>query len=132
MTGISRIHGGVTSETLHGGYQMTILKIAANSSQFTADSVDGTTGAITEGGFSRAIRAIQTIATTVYIGTRANGQFVVAVDGATAQPTGPAYDTDGSPTVTERIKAVLEANLTDLTLTATVTDISGLVAGNLA
>jgi hypothetical protein len=27
MTGISRIHGGVTSETLHGGYQMTILKI---------------------------------------------------------------------------------------------------------
>jgi hypothetical protein len=131
MTGISRIHGGVTSETLHGGYQMTILKVAANSNQFTADSVDGTTGAITEGGFSRAIRAIQTIATTVYIGTRANGQFVVAVDGATAQPTGPAYDTDASPTVTERIKAVLEANLTDLTLTATVTDISGLVSGNL-
>ena len=131
MTGISRVNGGVTAETLTGGYQMTFLKVAANSSQFTADT-GGAGTAITEGGFSRAIRAIQTIASIVYIGTRANGQFVVALDGATAQPTGPAYDTDASPTVTERVKAVLEANLTDLTLTATVTDISGLVAGNLA
>jgi hypothetical protein len=131
MTGISRVNGGVTAETLTGGYQMTFLKVAGDNNQFTADT-GGAGTAITEGGFSRAIRAIQTIASIVYIGTRANGQFVVALDGATAQPTGLAYDSDASPTVTERVKAVLEANLSDLTLTATVTNITGLAAGTIA
>lgn len=130
MAGIDRVNGSVVNPaTLTGGYPMVFLKIAADSSQFTADSGGGTS-AITEGGFTKAIRAIQTVATIVYIGTRANGQFVVALDGSTAQPTGPAYDTDTTPTVTERVKAVLEAAITGLT--ATVTDISGLAAGTLA
>lgn len=130
MAGIDRVHGSIVApETLHGGYPMLFLKIAANSNQFTADS-GGAPAAIVEGGFTKAIRAIQTVATLVYIGTRANGQFVVAVDGSTAQPTGPAYDTDASPSVAERVKAVLEASIAGLT--ATVTDISGLEAGNLA
>lgn len=130
MAGIDRVHGSVVNPaTLHGGYPMVFLKVAANSNQFTADSGGGAT-AITEGGYTKAIRAIQTVATVVYLGTRANGQFVVAVDGSTAQPTGPAYDTDASPTVTERVKAVLEAAIAGLT--ATVTDISGLESGDLA
>jgi hypothetical protein len=130
MAGIDRVHGSVVNPaTLTGGYPMVFLKIAANSNQFTADT-GGDTTAIVEGGFTKAIRAIQTVATIVYIGTRANGQFVVALDGSTAQPTGPAYDTDASPTVTARVKAVVEAAVA--TVTATVTDISGLEAGNLA
>ena len=129
MAGISRKNGSVQAGTLHGGYQMTFLKITDSGSGFTADSGGGTT-AITEGGFTTAIRAIQTIATLVYIGTRANGQFVVAVDGATAQPTGPAYDTDATPTVTERVDAVVQAALG--TNNVTVTDITGLAAGVLA
>lgn len=130
MAGIDRVHGSVVAPvTLHGGYPMLFLKIAANNNQFTADSGGGTT-AITEGGFTKAIRAIQRVATIVYIGARANGQFVVALDSSTAQPTGPAYDTDASPTVTERVKAELEASVA--TLTATVTDISNLAAGDLA
>lgn len=128
MAGISRKNGSVQAGTLHGGYQMTFLKITDSGSGFTADSGGGTT-AITEGGFTTAIRAIQTIATLVYIGTRANGQFVVAVDGATAQPTGPAYDTDASPTVTERVKAVLDA--TGAFGTVAVTDVTGLAASSL-
>lgn len=128
MAGIDRVHGGVVSPvTLHGGYQMTFLKVAGTNVG-TADSV-GAGGVITEGNFSKAIRAIQTVATTVYIGTRADNQFVVAVDGATAQPTGPAYDTDSSPTVAERIKVVVDAATG---ATTTVTDISGLAAGVLA
>jgi hypothetical protein len=127
MAGISRVHGGVVAGTLTGGLQMTFLKIAGTNIG-TADSGGGTS-AITEGNFSKAIRALQTVATTVYIGTRANDQFVVAVDGATAQPTGPAYDTDSTPTVTERVKAVLDAATG---VTTTVTDISGLAAGTLA
>lgn len=129
MAGISRKNGSISAATLHGGYQQTFLLIEANSNQFTADSGGGTT-AITEGGFTKAIRAIQTIATLTYVGTRANDQFVVAVDGASAQPDGPAYDTTalGSITLAARVKAVIEASQS---VTATVTDISGLAAGSL-
>ena len=129
MAGIDRVNGSVVNPaTLHGGYPMVFLKCAANSNQFTADTGGGTS-AITEGGYTKAIRAIQTIATIVYLGQRANGQFVVALDSSTAQPTGPAYDTDGTPTLTERVVDVLEAAIAGLT--ATVTDISNLASGDL-
>lgn len=119
MAGISRVHGGVTAETLHGGYQTTYLLIKdTGNSPFTADTGGGTT-AITEGGWSKSIRAIQTIATTVYIGPQDDDGFLVGLDGATAQPTGPAYNGDTTPTVAERVKAVVEA--IGGTVTATVT-----------
>lgn len=108
MPGINRIHGGLTSEFLLSGYQQTFLKITGTNVG-TADSVNGTTGAITDGNWTKAIRAIQTIATTSWLGPRADDGFLVMVDGATAQPTGPAYDTDSTPTVAERIKAVVDA-----------------------
>ena len=128
MAGIDRVHGSVVAPaTLHGGYPMTFLKLVA-ANVGTADTGGGTT-AIVEGNFTKAIRAIQTVATVVYVGTRADGQFVVAVDGSTAQPTGPAYDTDATPTVTERVKAVVDAATS---LNVTVTNISGLAAGSLA
>jgi len=128
MAGIDRVNGSVVNPaTLHGGYPMTFLKLVAGNVG-TADT-GGSGTAITEGNFTKSIRAIQTVATIVYIGTRADGQFVVAVDGSTAQPTGPAYDTDASPTVTERVKAVVDAATS---LNVTVTDISGLAAGVLA
>jgi hypothetical protein len=119
MPGISRIHGGVTAEFLLSGYQQTFLKITGTNVG-TADSVNGTTGAITDGNLSKAIRAIQTIATISYIGPRHNDGFIVLVDGATAQPTGPAYDSDADPTVAERVKAVLEAAISGLTATVVV------------
>lgn len=106
MAGISRVNGGVVAETLTGGYQ-TQYFLVTGTSVATADS-GGSGSAITEGTFTKAIRAIQTVATTVFIGPRADGGFVVGLDGATAQPTGPAYDTDSTPTVAERLKAVID------------------------
>ena len=108
MPGINRIHGGLTAEFLLSGYQQTFLKITGTNVG-TADSVNGTTGAITDGNWTKAIRAIQTIATTSWLGPREADGFLVMVDGATAQPTGPAYDTDASPTVAERVKAVVDS-----------------------
>lgn len=107
MAGIGRVHGSVVNPvTLHGGYQQVFLLLKVADVGLADTVVDG---AIVEGNFSKAIRAIQTVATTVFIGPRADGGFVVAVDGATAQPTGPAYDTDANPTVAERVKAVVDA-----------------------
>lgn len=107
MAGISRVNGGVVSETLHGGYQ-TKFYLVTGTNIGTADT-GGNGTAITEGNFSKAIRAIQTVATTVFIGPRSDNGFVVGIDGGTAQPTGPAYDTDATPTIEERLDAVITA-----------------------
>jgi hypothetical protein len=116
--GISRVNGGVVSETLHGGYQTVWLTLANTGNVFTADS-GGSGSAITEGGYSKAIRAIQTIGTTVFIGPRANGGICVGLDNS-AQPTGPAYDSDTSPTVAERVKAVVDSALSTTTTVVTL------------
>lgn len=126
MAGISRVNGGVIAETLHGGYQQTFLKITGTGIG-TADS-GGSGSAIVEGNWSKSIRALQTVATTVWIGPRADNGFLVAVDGATAQPDGPAYDTDGTPDVATRVKAVLDA-ATGVTTTVVV---PGMLAANVS
>jgi hypothetical protein len=121
--GISRVHGTVSSEGFYG-LQPTILKIAGTNVG-TADSVDGT-GAITEGNFTKSIRAIQRIASIVYIGTRANNQFVVIIDGATAN----AYVSANTDT---DVAAAVDTVVTAATsVSTTVTDITGLAAGTLA
>ena len=117
MAGISRVNGGVVAETLHGGLQ-TVYLLIGGTNVGTADT-GGAGTAITEGNWSKSIRAVQTIATTVFIGPRADNGFLVGVDGATAQPTGPAYDTDATPTVAERMAAVVTA-ATGVTATVTV------------
>jgi len=127
--GITRIHGGVVAPaTLHGGYPMTFLKVVDSNSGFTADTTDSNGNITAEGGFAVAIRAIQQIGTIVYIGTRANGQFVVALDSSTINPYVSA-NTDSS--VTAAVDAVIVATST-FGDTITVTDISGLAAGTLA
>lgn len=128
--GITRVYGNAVTPnpvTLHGGYPMTFLKVVDSNSGFTADTTSG--GKITaEGGFTVAIRAIQQIATIVYIGTRANGQFVVGLDSSTIN-TYVSANTDSS--VTAAVENAIEATST-FGNTITITDISGLAAGVLA
>jgi len=129
-TGITRVYGNAVTPnpaTFHGGYPIKFLKVVDSGSGFTADTTSN--GKITaEGGFTVAIRAIQTIATIVYIGTRANGQFVVGIDSSTAN----AYVSSNADTdILAAVDAVLVATPT-FGDTITVTDISGLAAGNLA
>lgn len=127
--GITKVHGGVVAPaTLHGGYPMTFLKVADSSSGFTADTVDGNGNITAEGGFAVAVRAIQQMATIVFIGTRANGQFVVGIDSSSANPFVSA-NTDSSVAAAVDFAITATSTFGD---TITVTDISGLAAGNLA
>jgi len=124
--GIARKNGSVLNPAGFYGLQPVVLKVAANSNQFTADTGGGTT-AIVEGGYTKAVRAIQKLASIVYVGARANGQFVVILDKASANP----YVSDNADTdLAAAVKAAVEAAVA--TLTATVTDISGLESGDLA
>ena len=123
--GIDRKNGSVLNPRGFFGYQPLFLKVA-DTNVGTADSGGGTT-AITEGNYTKAIRAIGQIASIVYLGARANNQFVVVLDKASANP----YDTANSDTdLGAAVVKVVEA-ATGLS-SVVVTDISGLVSGNLA
>jgi hypothetical protein len=122
MATISRTHGQVSAGAFYG-LQPIILKISGTNVG-TLDS-GGNTTAITEGNFTKSIRAIQRIASIVYIGTRADNQFVVIIDGATAN----AYVSANTDTdVAAAIDAVVTAAHS---VSTTVTDITGLAAGTL-
>ena len=126
MAGINRIHGHVVAPaTLHGGYTLAFFKVAGTNVG-TADSPatdDGT--AITLGNFSKAIRGIQTIATIVYIGARANNQFVVGID----EPSANRFVSANSDT---DIAAAIDAVVTAATsVSTTVTDVSDLTSGQI-
>jgi len=115
MAGITRVHGTAAAGGFYG-YQPTILKIAGT----------GVGAAGIDGNFEKAVKAIQQRASIVLIGTRANNQFVVVLDGATAN----AYNGSNSDT---DLAAAIDAVVTSATgVSTTVTDISGLAAGDLA
>jgi len=126
MAGINRVHGHIVAPaTLHGGYTLAFFKVAGTNVG-TADSPasdDGTP--ITLGNFSKAIRGIQTIATIVYIGARANNQFVVGID----EPSASRFVSANSDT---DLAAAIDAVVTAATSVATtVTDVSDLTSGQI-
>ena len=80
--GIPRIHGQDAAGAFYG-YTPLVVKIT-ESGKFTADSVNGTTGVITEGGYTKARKVLQTFANIVWLAERASGTFVAIVDYPTA------------------------------------------------
>jgi len=96
--GITRIHGAAIPQVLTGGYQIRWFKAAtagffqdaAGTSYATADAEPGSK-------FETAVRAIQSVATIVVLGTPTSGGFIVGVDAATFfgrdDETGYAADT---------------------------------------
>ena len=115
---------GLTTAGSFFGYTPTFYKIAGTNVG-TADvaSVDGV-AAFTEGNFSKAIRAIQTQMSIVHIGYRADDQFVIAVDAATAN----AYVSANSDT---NVAAAIDALVTAATTVTTTVTAIALVAGDL-
>ena len=129
MPGFNRVHGSTSTtapSSFSSGYAMSFYKVVGNA-EITADTVSN--NEITEGMFTTALKVIETITSVVYVGAKDTSQFVVAVDGLTAGQTGPAYNSDTSPTVIERIKAELDAAIPSRSFT--ITDISNLTSGQI-
>jgi hypothetical protein len=77
--------------------------------------------------FSRTLRAAQQIGELYVVGTPSSGNVVIVVADDTMPTSGPAFDTDATPTVKERLEAALLAG----GVTGTVTEV-GLVGNALA
>jgi hypothetical protein len=104
MAGISRVNGNAAAGAFFGYTPAFYLVTGTNVG--TASSVDGTTGAITDGNFEKSIRAIERISSIVFIGPRGNNGFVVGIDA----PTANAYVSANTDTdVAAAIDAVVTA-----------------------
>ena len=77
--GIIRTHGTAFAGSFISGYQPLVLKIAATG-KFTADTVDSTTGAITDGGYAKTVKVVESFGSIVILGAQANDTFAAVVD----------------------------------------------------
>jgi hypothetical protein len=104
-TGITRLHGGTTPSTLTGGYQIRWFEVADTGYDSTPAGVNSK--------FEKAVRAIETVATVVVLGTVGTGGFMVGVDGGSfygrGDSTGYAADTSAA-TLSAAILAATDAN----------------------
>mgnify|MGYP000175564889 CR=1 FL=1 len=92
MAGIGRVHGQVLSGSSYNvtgsegaffsGYQPLVLKFASTNN-FNGDSVNGTTGVITDGPRTKAIRAVAQFGSILMVDRASNNDaLTVIVDGA--------------------------------------------------
>lgn len=77
MPGVDRVHGSPIAGAFYG-YPPLVLKIL-NTGTFTADTGGGTT-AIVEGGYSKAVKAIGTVGSIVWLGTQTDNTLTAIVD----------------------------------------------------
>ena len=81
MADVSRYNGSPAAGSFYG-YQFVVIKVANSNNVFTADS-GGSGTAITEGGYSKAVKALAQIGSLIVLGTQAAGTFTAIVDAAT-------------------------------------------------
>jgi hypothetical protein len=106
MAEISRVHGQVGAGQFFGYTPLVILVSAAG--KFTADT-GGAGVAIVEGGYAKALKAVQTVGSVVWLAARAANTFAVIVD----QPTfnqGDGVAGSGVTTGFGALKAALAVN----------------------
>jgi hypothetical protein len=83
-----RVHGFVAAGGFYG-YQPLVIKIADSGSGFTADSPNttdagmGAAATIVPGGYSKAVKAIETLGSIVVMSGQTNASICVIVDAAT-------------------------------------------------
>ena len=118
MAALNRVHGQVAAGAFFG-YTPLVIKITDSGERFTADSVNGTTGAITEGGYALAVKAIQSLGSIVWLGAQLNASITVIVD----QPT---FNTGAGATT-----AGVYGALKDAMVGAGILSAANVVSGNL-
>jgi hypothetical protein len=122
LSQIGRVHGQAAAGAFYG-LQPLVVKVAATG-KFTA-STGGGTSAITEGGYDKAVRALQQVASIVWLGAQDDDNFTAVVDGASVNQ-GDGTGGSGATTGFAAYKAALVANCGGSTGNYTITTSSAL------
>ena len=110
MPGISRVHGQVAAGAFYG-YTPIVVKVA-NTGTFTADSVAGN-GVITEGGYAKATKVLQTFGSIVWQGAQTDDSITVIMDQPTLNQGDGVGGNAGATTGFGALKAALATALSD-------------------
>ena len=116
MATLNRVHGRAATGAFYG-YSPLVIKIT-ESGKFTADTVNGTTGAITDGGYAIATKVLETFASIVWLGGQAANTFVAIIDGPSANQgdgTGGSGTTTGFGALNAALVAALGAGTYTIT-----------------
>jgi hypothetical protein len=111
MAGISKVNGRVAAGAFFG-YTPIVVKVA-NTATFTADSIDGTTRVITEGGYAKATKVLQTFGTVVWQGAQTADSITVIMDQPTLNQGDGVGGNAGATTGFGALKAALATELSD-------------------
>jgi len=121
MATINRVHGQTSAGAFFG---YTPMAVRVNySGKFTADSVNGTTGAITDGGYTIARRVIQTFGSIVWLGARTDDDYIFVIVDQPTFNTGDGTGGQGATTGFGALKTALQAALGGTT--SSYTTVSG-------
>lgn len=122
--GIARVHGQAAAGAFYG-YSPLVIKIA-NNGKFTADTVNGTTGAITDGGYAKTVKLVQTVGSIVWLGAQTANTFAAVIDYPSANQGDGAGGNAGATTGFGALKAALAAALGGAASDYTITTSSAL------
>ena len=73
-----KVHGRVVAGSFFSGYQPLVIQIA-ESGAFTVDTI-GADGGITEGGYSKAVKAVQALGSVLWLSSQTNNNICFMVD----------------------------------------------------
>ena len=96
-----KVHGQVAAGSFFSGYQPLVIQIN-ETGKFTADSVSGTTGAITEGNYSKAVKAVQALGSVLWLSSQTANDICFMVDE-------PTFNAGGGLTTTGAYGALHDA-----------------------
>jgi hypothetical protein len=90
MALVNRFNGAAAPGAFYG-YQPLCIRVQDSNSNFTVNSTSN--GVITEGGYEKMVRAVQSLGSIVILGAQANASFCCVVDAATFNNSGDATNT---------------------------------------
>jgi len=123
MAVVDRFNGSPAAGSFYG-YQFVAIKVANSNNVFTADSGGGDT-AITEGGYSKGVRAFAQISSLIVLGTQVAGSFTAIVDAATVNA-GPGGTTSGAyGALKDAMASAVGGSASDYTVTTSTALLGG-------
>jgi len=79
MTRGLKVHGQAAPGAFFGYTPLVIKVTDSATTSFTADTTDTATGVITEGGYSKAVKAMQTLGSIIWLGARTDAQYFTCI-----------------------------------------------------
>lgn len=123
MATLGKKHGQVRSGSFFSGYQPLVIQIA-ETGKFQADLVNGTTGVITERGYSNAVKALQSLGSVLWVSAQSDNNICFMVDEPTFNEGGGAITSGAFGALHDALVAACGSGTYTITTNSATRDLS--------